>query len=147
MATDDPFLERLLNHPGKAEALSWLTGGGADTFRNPGELPTTEESIELVCKLYEFGAVTVMAVEIAADADIENTGNLVVELPTDPQKRHQLFAWEARHARVTGFDPEEDRGQLSLFIRLDGRSLGGPNNLLAWAVKPRTSRTESQVRR
>jgi hypothetical protein len=116
--TYEKFIKKLLGSR-KAEALSWLKGGSATSFRNIGELGTTEESVGFIQSLYSMGARTVLAVEIIEWELGENTGNLLVELPQDRFLRKQLFAFEKEHAASMGFDGTADEGQLYLYLKLD----------------------------
>jgi hypothetical protein len=112
-------IDELLESPRSKEALAWLRNGVPDR-RMLGELSTTEESISLVEELYSLGAVCVTAVEIDVyDSGEENTGKLVVTLPTDQAVRERIFAWNADHAREKGFDPDEDVGQNHILLLLD----------------------------
>jgi hypothetical protein len=112
------FVDGLLKSR-KAEALAWLKGGSAKSFRNIGELDTTEESIAFIQRLYSLGAKTVLAVEIIEWEQAQNTGNLLVELPRDRFRRSELFAFEKQHAESMGFDGTEDMGQFYLYLKLD----------------------------
>jgi hypothetical protein len=103
----------------KAEALVWLKGGSEKSFRNIGELDTTEESIAFIERLYALGAKTVLAVEIIEWELGENTGNLLVELPRERFPRSELFAFEKQHAESMGFDGTTDHGQAYLYFKLD----------------------------
>jgi hypothetical protein len=112
------FVQKLLATR-KAEALAWLKGGSATSFRNIGEFKTTEESIAFIERLYSLGAKTVLAVEIYEWKRGENTGNLLVELPRDRFLRSELFAFGDQHAQSMGFVGEEDVGQAYLYFKLD----------------------------
>src|SRR2546427_6067499 len=96
------FVDKLLSSR-KAEALAWLKGGSAGSFRNIGEMDTTEESVAFIERLYSLGAKTVLAVDIIQWEQAENTGNLLVELPRDRFIRSELFAFEKQHAESMGF--------------------------------------------
>jgi len=115
---DRKFVKKLLASR-KSEALEWLEGGSAKSFRNIGELETTEESIAFIQRLYTLGAKTVLAVEIIEWEEGENTGNLLVELPREGHLRIELFAFEKQHAESMGFEGAEDTGQLYLYFKLD----------------------------
>jgi hypothetical protein len=103
----------------KAEALAWLKGGSAKSFRNIGEMDMTEESIAFIERIYSLGAKTVLAVDIIEWERGENTGKLLVELPRDRFLRSELFAFENQLAESMGFDGAEDVGQRYLFFKLD----------------------------
>jgi hypothetical protein len=103
----------------KAEALQWLRESSETSFRNLGEMETTEESIEYVQHLYDLGAVTVIACKIAEYEEGQNSGHLLVQLPPDEAKRAKLFAAEHEQAEAMGFGGVEDTGQEYLFLMLD----------------------------
>lgn len=116
LAAHERFIrERLKSR--KAEALGWLKRShGRNTL---GELPTTEEATTLVKAIYAAGAERVIAVEIDEYDDGQNTGKLVIRLPTDPARRQRVFAWHGKQAQSMGFDAEPDIGQSHLFSLLD----------------------------
>ena len=102
----------------KAEALSWLRGGSDTSVRNLGEMEA-EESIRFVQHLYDLGAETVLAGEIHEYPDGANSGNLLVQLPSDDAARERLFAFERDHAESHGFDATPDEGQEYVYLKLD----------------------------
>jgi hypothetical protein len=116
----DEFCLTLLARSEHQEALTWLrAGAGKHTI---GELPDTESSLALVEALYSAGALHVEAVEIASYPRMgnrQNTGKLVVTLPSESAARLRVFAWSAPIAASLGFDPEPDNGQEYLFVALD----------------------------
>ena len=103
----------------KAEALSWLRGGSAASFRNLGEMATTEESIAFVQHFYDLGAESVLACNIVEYDNAQNSGHLLIRLPSDHAARVRLFAAEREHAESMGFEGEPDVGQEYLFMMLD----------------------------
>lgn len=105
----------------KSEALSWLEGGeGRNTL---GELPTADESVELVREVYKAGAEKVLAIEIheydEPDGVYGNTGKLILRLPSEPAARQRVFEWCAKQAEMQGFDGPRDEGQTHVFVALD----------------------------
>ncbi len=103
----------------KAEALSWLQGGPAGSFRNLGEMETNEESVAYVKRLYDAGAVEVIAVKIDEYDQDQNTGHLIVRLPETRYAREQVFALEREQAEAHGFDGSPDQGQTYIYLKLD----------------------------
>lgn len=103
----------------KAEALQWLRDVSDASFRNLGEMGTTEESIEYVQRLYDAGAMQVIAVEIYEYELGQNTGHLLVQLPRDAAPRLRVFELEREQAERGGFDGVEDTGQEYLYFKLD----------------------------
>ena len=71
------------------------------------------------------GATRVTAAKIDTyDTGEENTGKLVVSLPTDPALREKIFAWCAEWADRQGFDPERDTGQEQVAVEGVSRRRG-----------------------
>lgn len=103
----------------KAEALAWLKAGSESSFRNLGEMETTDESIAFTERWYELGAEQVLACDIAEYEDGQNSGHLLIQLPSDDATRVRLFAAEREHAESMGFDGVPDEGQEYLFLMLD----------------------------
>jgi hypothetical protein len=101
-----------------AEARSWLEGGSKKQYRNLGEM-SAEESQALVNSLYDAAAVEVLAVRIDQEEDFENTGHLLVKLPSKKAIRKKLFKLEAKQAKVQGYEASEDWGQEYLYLKLD----------------------------
>jgi hypothetical protein len=103
-----------------AEALAWLLAAPPGGLRTLGESTTPEESLALVRRLYDLGAVTVLAAQIdRADPPYENTGHLLVRLPDAADARARLFAFERALVEPQGFDGETDAGQPYLFLKFD----------------------------
>lgn len=99
------------------EARSWLQGGRAES-RSLGEDLTTAQSLVIVDYLYALGSPCVVAVNIDRyEAQLENTGQLVVMLPTDASRRAVLFQMERSFVERRGFEGTRDSGQD--FVRLD----------------------------
>ncbi len=115
LESHESFIRARLEGP-KAEALGWLkSGSGANTL---GET-SNEESVRLIQAIYSAGAAQVLAVEIDDYEGFQNTGKLVIALPTDPDARKAVFIWHAEQAESMGFDGERDIGQTHLFSMLD----------------------------
>jgi hypothetical protein len=114
----DSFIQRFLDDPSSREAREWLLSGEDNTL---GELEFNDESIALVEEAYAAGAHKVIAVEIDKyeDVPLQNTGKLVIELPSEPAKRVTAFAWAGKIAESQGFEAEEDEGQSHVFLMLD----------------------------
>ena len=112
----DPLTERLVNDPASREAREWLRSGDGNTL---GELESTEKSLAIVDEAYSAGAIKVLAVEIDDYPEAQNSGKLVIELPTASANRAAVFAWASEIAATHGFDGEADEGQTHLFVMLD----------------------------
>jgi len=109
---DADLVQRLASTKKKAEALSWLQipdGKLRDFGKDPDY--SGQDAVKFVNDLYARGAVSVYAVDIASDANIEETRTLILKLPSDPDKRRKLFEIEAEVSRGGGFDPMPDDGQ------------------------------------
>lgn len=117
-AEENSLAEKLLAEPGSREVLEWLREHSST--RTLGELPTREASIEYAKEIYSLGANKVTAVKIDRYPDgEENTGRLVVTLPSDLEARARIFEWHDEQADALGFDPETDVGQMHLLLMLD----------------------------
>ena len=103
-----------------AEALEWLRASSPSSFRNLGELETTEESVALVEWLYSCGAIKVLAckIHVYPEGD-QNSGHLLIELPTDPVARAKVFDAARELAERLAFSGDVDTGQQWLFCMLD----------------------------
>lgn len=112
----DSFCIKLLGN-GHQETRDWLKAGRENTL---GEIQTNEESLAFVKELYALGAPHVFAVEIGKYAGgLENTGKLVVELPSNGDQRSGVIGWAAKIAHEQGFDAYSDVGQMYIFVMLD----------------------------
>ena len=103
----------------KAEAIEWLRAGSRSSFRNLGEIETTEESIAFAQRFYDLGAESVLACKIMKYHVGQNSGHLLIQLPSDHRARKRLFAAHGEHAESMGFEGEPDEGQKFLFMMLD----------------------------
>ena len=120
-------IQRFLGDPARQEALSWVRAEGEAEQRTLGVLPDADSSASFVEEVYRAGAERVWAVDIRAsvrsyadgDVSCQNSGKLLVELPTEPQRRQSVFRWEAKQARSLGFEGRRDTGQTHLLILLD----------------------------
>jgi hypothetical protein len=116
----EQFIRDRLEDPDsqKAEALQWLESShGRNTL---GELSSTQASIDLVKAIYAAGAEDVLAIEIGDyDDGHQNSGKLVIKLPTTKADRARIFDWHGKQAESMGFDAEQDIGQSHLFSMLD----------------------------
>jgi hypothetical protein len=82
-------------------------------------METNEESIAYVQRLYDAGALEVLAVKIYDDGLDQNTGHLLVRLPNDPLARQQVFELEREQAEALGFVGAKDEGQEYIYLKLD----------------------------
>ncbi len=114
----EEFCQKRLAEGNPREVVEWLSGEpkGQNTL---GELATNKESLKLARKLYSIGAVKVLAIEIGKNERGENSGKLVIVLPSEPEPRKRIFRWSSKQAREQGFDPDVDIGQEHLFVMLD----------------------------
>jgi hypothetical protein len=113
------FIQKFLDNPNKQEVIAWLDKDVDENYAvTLGEMAVTE-SYDFAQKIYEYGAVEVIAVEIDSYPDGENTGKLLIVLPDDFEKRKTLFVWNAKNAESLGFESDKDFGQEYLFVRLD----------------------------
>lgn len=114
----EAFCQKRLAEGNPHEVVSWLSGEpkGQNTL---GELTTNKESLKLARRLYSIGAVKVFAIEIGKNEQGENSGKLVIALPSEIEPRKHIFRWSNKLAREQGFDPDVDIGQENLFVLLD----------------------------
>ena len=119
LTNQDDFIQKLLDNPNKSEAFAWLDESTERSHRTLGELDSND-SITLVDELYKTGALEVLAVDIKTYLDgSQNTGKLIIILPSDSMARTRVFDWEAKQSAALGYDPTPDFGQNSLFVLLD----------------------------
>jgi hypothetical protein len=111
----DEFCTKMMARDQVADAYAWI-----DLGKNSlGEM-NRSASKRLLAKLKSYGCPRVWACEIdRAESGSENSGNLIVELPSDALNRAQLFKWAAKAAQQRGFDPEPDDGQKFMYLKLD----------------------------
>ena len=101
----------------KAEALQWLeTSHGRNTL---GELGSTQASIDLVKAIYAAAAAEVIAVESDDYDGHQNSGKLIIKLPTNKADRARVFDWHGKQAESMGCDAGQEVGQSHLFSMLD----------------------------
>ena len=121
---DDSLPSRLLKTGHPTAALEWL--GRADgVIRTLGEL-TPVASLSLVQAFQNAGGV-VFAVKVERsvrpglhdDETRENTGHLVVQVPSEPSRRAKIFQLEAKQSKSVGYEPTRDFGQGLLHVKLD----------------------------
>ncbi len=112
MNNEDAYIAKQLSTtPHKLEALSWLQqADGKDRMVGDGDLDEPA-SLQLIKDLYQRGAVDVTAIDIDADAHMETTQTLIVEMPHQAAAREKLLQIEAKVAAQGGFDPVGDQGQ------------------------------------
>jgi hypothetical protein len=112
----DRLCRRLLQEKSHTEALAWMQQSKRGDIRMVGE-QNSSDSLKIVQRLYDAGAVQVHAVDLDRVAGVgETTNTLCVELPNDAGKRQKLFKIEKRVAGAGGFDPVSDDGQAYMFL-------------------------------
>jgi len=116
---NDSYYEKLFSENTMIEALSWLNEPDVPE-RTLGECARPEDSIELVKDFYALGAVKVWTFEIDGAPDEEqNSGKLVIELPSNSKKRAKILKKCGEIAEEMGFDAETDMGQKYVLVMLD----------------------------
>jgi hypothetical protein len=117
----EQLISRFLSDRKKSEALKWLESSSAKDERTIGALKTNRDSIRFVKKIYQAGALKIIAVQIRKRRGGNNyhTGKLIAELPQDAKLRKAIFAWCKRQGDSLGFSPDPDRGENHLFLLLD----------------------------
>jgi hypothetical protein len=119
MSARDERLQKMVERRANKEVLAWLRSAPPGEEHTLGTLVSTTSSIGLANQLYERGAEQVLAFEIKRYDQGENTGKLIIKLPSDAPKRRDIFAWCAKWAESLGFEPTVDEGQPYLFVMLD----------------------------
>jgi len=101
------------------EVLTWLTESNVPG-RSLGEAKSQNASIALVQSLYQLGAKKIWVFDIDGEpTEEQNSGRLIVELPEDHNKRHDVLAKCAEIGAEQGFDAEPDTGQRYTILMLD----------------------------
>lgn len=110
----DSFCETMLETGHQADAVVWIES----PRHTLGELSHTK-SRNLVAKLLKKGIVRIFACDIDQDEQEQNTGHLVVELPTDADVRKTVFREIDRLASQQGYRGDMDDGQRFAYLKLD----------------------------
>jgi len=111
----DTFCEKMMADGQRADAASWVKS----SQHTLGEL-SSRASRGLVGKLARLGCQQIHACKIDAyDDGHENTGHLVVELPTDAQARQAVLREVGKIAARNGFTGDPDAGQRYAYLMLD----------------------------
>ena len=112
---NDKFCRERISAGTSADAQMWLQAGK----HTLGEMNQTD-SRRLVNKLLRHGAVRILACEIADYGEQgQNTGHVVIELPSEEASRLKLFKAIARIAESLGYDGDPDDGQDYTYLKLD----------------------------
>ena len=101
------YLQEMLDRGNAHEAKAWLAESLNRTFDSIGR----GDAVLIVDELYQAGAVKVTAMVYGPEC-----GQLIVELPSDKDKRKKIFAWEAKFQKKQGDPPTKDEGQDSLML-------------------------------
>lgn len=111
----DAFCRDMMADGQRADAASWVKS----SKHNLGEL-SNRASRGLVEKLARLGCPRIHACKIDTYEDAcENTGHLVVELPTEAEPRQAVFREIGKIAAKHGFTGEPDAGQTYAYLMLD----------------------------
>lgn len=113
-ARTDSFCETMLQTGHHADAQLWIQSPG----HTLGELTHTK-SRNLVAKLIKVGAVQVTACDIDQYDEEQNTGHLVVELPSEASRRTVVLREIDRLASQQGYCGPMDDGQRFAYLKLD----------------------------
>jgi len=113
--TLDEWCEKLIAETNGVDAYGW--------FENPkatlGEMNRANGK-RLLTALKNLGCDKVFACDIdRTNSPHENTGNLVIELPTDANNRASVFKKIARIAQEQGYSATLDDGQSYIYAKLD----------------------------
>jgi len=109
------FCAMIMEKGRRANAIEWVQ----TPKHTLGEMDE-EASRRLIAKLVRAGAAAIHACEIQSfDGDRQNTGHLVVELPTQAAVRLKLLKQLEHLARKGGYRGEADAGQQLAYVKLD----------------------------
>ncbi|REK12937.1 MAG: hypothetical protein DWQ37_09935 [Planctomycetota bacterium] len=100
------------SEPGRAagpEARRWLKGNESESALASNRFGPTDEALRFVNELYRAGATRVVVPSDAiSDDGVERYADaLVVELPSNPDKRSRVLAICERELRRQGLDPDD----------------------------------------
>ncbi len=109
------FCEMILAKGRSDDAASWID----NRLHTIGERDW-KSSKRLINQFKTAGCSKMYACEITSyDNGQENTGRLVLELPSETDQRNKIFKLIARLVRSTGYDAPFDDGQRFQYIELD----------------------------
>jgi hypothetical protein len=116
---------RLIYWTESEEALAWLEAASPEKLRtisghegSEGRLNRKSRAVAFVKKIYELGAVRVVAVDINREfPEHEDTDKLIVELPKDPEARAKIFRFHNDFALSRCWDAEtpDEGGRYLMF--------------------------------
>src|SRR5579864_6388485 len=102
---DDQSLEFMANAPNAAEAREWLDDKNTGHVIFKMSHPVAQAIVE---DYYESGAVKVFVVEISEFGANQMSDTFIIELPSDPEIRKNVFACDARYTELTQSEPVKD---------------------------------------
>lgn len=106
---DDGAVKDMMENNITTELIKWMD---EDPIRHMVMGMTTQQARGYAKKFYDMGAKQVLAFSGGM------TTHLAIELPPEPEKRKQLFEWEARWHKGMGKKPAVDVGQQYLLIKM-----------------------------
>ena len=111
----DAFCSKVMDKGKREDAVQWIQSRS----HTLGER-NWSSSKSLVDRLSALGCVQIYACEIDVyPGSSENTGHLVVDLPTTATTRAKIFKMIARLAGEQGYDGPFDDGQRYAYVKLD----------------------------
>jgi hypothetical protein len=111
----DAFCSMLMKKGRREDAVTWI-----QTRNHTLGERNWSSSKRLVERLSALGCLQIYACEIDAYEDgLENTGHLVIELPTETPARSQILKAIDRLASGTGYSGDFDDGQRYAYVKLD----------------------------
>lgn len=109
-----------VDYSSRCDAIEWLHGSSGQCVRTIGELPSVEDSISWVNEFIEGGANRVFVIYVQTDDDGgQNTGHLLIELPSEPRDRKRALEFCNEQNRLTGHRSVKDVGQQFVHVILD----------------------------
>jgi hypothetical protein len=111
---NDAFCSTVMEEGRRVDAVEWI-----QTKSHTLGVRNWSSSKRLVDRLSKVGCVNIYACEIDDYDDHENTGHLVIELPTEAPARRNVLKMIDRLAAETGYEGPLDDGQRYAYVKLD----------------------------
>jgi hypothetical protein len=118
---NDAFCKKMMRNGQCEDAVEWIKTKN----HTLGEMESGP-SRRLVAKLVKLGALAIHACDVETDdlgdeGELQNTGHLLVELPSVAGRRAAILQEMDRLAQAQGFDDDEtmDDGQRYAYVKLD----------------------------
>ena len=117
-AFDDATCAEAIKAGNATEAADWLRAPGPKS-KQFGRF-STNGSLSMASLFEAYGATNLWVTginEIKGDVPALSASAVVIGLPTDPRKRHQVFVMYAKESRLEEYEPHADTGQKYLLLK------------------------------